>query len=170
MSSGFLLFCHKDSSIYTSETIFTAMFASCCVWLCYWNIASDIRNFATHLNLHKVMAIMFFQCHFHHHVIVVNQNKRDRGHLPGKTWYRTYTILDHVTTMRTSSNGNIFRVTVPFSGEFTGQFPSQRQWRGALVFLFSLICAWINGWVKNREAGDLGRHRAHYIVTVMPRP
>ena len=31
------------------------------------------------------------------------------------------------------------------------------QWRGA----FSLICAWINAWVNDREAGDLRRHRAH---------
>ena len=33
--------------------------------------------------------------------------------------------------------------------------------------MFSLICAWINGWVNNREAGDLRRHRAHYDVVVM---
>ena len=40
------------------------------------------------------------------------------------------------------------------------------QWPGALVF--SLVCAWINGWVNNREAGDLRRrHRAHYDTTVM---
>ena len=39
------------------------------------------------------------------------------------------------------------------------------QWRGALMF--SLICAWINGWVNYREAGDLRRHRSHYNVTVM---
>ena len=43
--------------------------------------------------------------------------------------------------------------------------PHKGQWRGALVF--SLICAWINGWVNNGEAGDLRRHRAHYDVTVM---
>ena len=30
-----------------------------------------------------------------------------------------------------------------------------------------LICAWINEWVNNREAGDLRRHRAHYDVNVM---
>ena len=35
------------------------------------------------------------------------------------------------------------------------------------ALLFSLICAWINSWVNNREAGDLRRHRAHYDVTVM---
>ena len=39
------------------------------------------------------------------------------------------------------------------------------QWRGALMF--SLICAWINAWVNNREAGDFRRHRAHYYVIVM---
>ena len=39
------------------------------------------------------------------------------------------------------------------------------QWREALVF--SLICAWINGWVNNGEAGDLRHHRTHYDVIVM---
>ena len=39
-------------------------------------------------------------------------------------------------------------------------YPHKGQWRGALMF--SLICAWINIWVNNREAGDLRRHRAHY--------
>ena len=38
------------------------------------------------------------------------------------------------------------------------------RWRGALMF--SLICVWINGWVNNREAGDLRRHCAHYDVIV----
>ena len=46
-------------------------------------------------------------------------------------------------------------------------FPPKSQWRGALMF--SLICAWINGWVNTRDAGDLGRHRAHYDVTVIQR-
>ena len=43
--------------------------------------------------------------------------------------------------------------------------PPKRHRRGALMF--SLICAWINGWINNREAGDLRRYRAHYDVTVM---
>ena len=43
--------------------------------------------------------------------------------------------------------------------------PQKGQWRGELwCFLRS---AWMNGWVNNREAGDLRRHRAHYDVTVM---
>ena len=44
--------------------------------------------------------------------------------------------------------------------------PLKGQWCGALML--SLICAWTNGWVNNREAGDLRRHGAHYDVTVMP--
>ena len=43
--------------------------------------------------------------------------------------------------------------------------PHKGHWRGALMF--SLICVWINGWVNNRETGDLRRHRAHYDVIVM---
>ena len=43
--------------------------------------------------------------------------------------------------------------------------PHKGQWRGALMF--SLICVWINGWVNNREAGDLRRYRARYDVIVM---
>ena len=39
------------------------------------------------------------------------------------------------------------------------------QWRGALMF--SLTCACMDGWVNNRHAGDLRRHRVHYDVTVM---
>ena len=33
--------------------------------------------------------------------------------------------------------------------------------------MFSLIYVWINGWINNREAGDLRRHRGHYDVIVM---
>ena len=53
--------------------------------------------------------------------------------------------------MMTSSNGNIFRVTGPL--------------RGPLIF--SLICAWINGWVYNRGAGDLRCYLSYYDVIEM---
>ena len=43
--------------------------------------------------------------------------------------------------------------------------PHKGQWRRALMF--SLICVWINGWVNNREAGDLRRHHSHYDASVM---
>ena len=72
--------------------------------------------------------------------------------------------------MMTSSNGNIFRITSPLCGEFTESpvnSPHKGQWleRGALML--SLIYAWTNGWVNNRDIGDLRRHRAHHDVTVM---
>ena len=47
----------------------------------------------------------------------------------------------------------------------TGEFPSHTPLTRSLIF--SLICAWINGWVNSLEAGDLRRHRAHYGVTVV---
>ena len=43
--------------------------------------------------------------------------------------------------------------------------PHKGQWRGALMF--SLICAWINGWINNREAGDMRRHHVHCDVIVI---
>ena len=45
-----------------------------------------------------------------------------------------------------------------------GNSPHKGQWLGALMLSF--ICAWINGWVNNREVGDLRHHRAHYDVIV----
>ena len=42
----------------------------------------------------------------------------------------------------------------------SGNFPHKGQWRGALTV--SLMCVWTNGWVNNRDAGDVRRHCAHY--------
>ena len=73
--------------------------------------------------------------------------------------------------MMTSSNGNIIRVHWPFVRGIHRSpvnSPHKGQWRGALMF--SLICAWINGWVNNRESGDLRRHRTHCDVTIIKNP
>ena len=77
------------------------------------------------------------------------------------------TLLPNMSSMMTSSNGNIFRATGHLCGEFTGpgEFPIQRPVTRS--FDFSLICVWINGWVSNREAGDLRLHRGHSDVIVM---
>ena len=64
--------------------------------------------------------------------------------------------------MMTSSNGNIFRLTGNLCGEFTGP-----RWIPGTKASDAEICVWINGWVNNREAGDLRRYRAHYDVIVM---
>ena len=71
-----------------------------------------------------------------------------------------------ITTM-TSSNGNISALLAlcARNSPVPVNSPHKGQWRGALMF--SLICARINGWVNNGEAGDLRRHRARYDVIVM---
>ena len=54
------------------------------------------------------------------------------------------------------------------NSQVTGDFPAQRPVTPSFdVFFDLLICAWINGWVNNREAGDLRRHRSQCDVTVM---
>ena len=72
------------------------------------------------------------------------------------------------TTMMTSSNGNIFRVTGHLCGKFTGHWLIPRtKANDAELWCCFFICAWIYGWVNNHDAGDLSRHRVHYDVTVM---
>ena len=93
-----------------------------------------------------------------------------------QTWFVRFEFMTHfgwifyiaaspyIHIMMTSSNGNIFRVTAICAGNS----PVTGQWLGALMF--SLICAWINAWVNNREDGDLRRRRSHYDVIVMWAP
>ena len=70
--------------------------------------------------------------------------------------------------MMTSSNGNIFRVTGHLCGKFTGpRWITRTKASDAKLWFFSLICARVNCWVNNREAGGLRRHRTHYDVIVM---
>ena len=80
-----------------------------------------------------------------------------------------YYAIPRDNNMMTSSNGNILRVTGPLCGEFTG-----RRWipltKASDAELWCFL--WSppekkNGWVNNRNAGDMRRHRAHYDVTVM---
>ena len=60
-----------------------------------------------------------------------------------------------------------FRVTGPLYGEFTGHRWIPLTEASDAEFWRFFICARINGWVNNREAGDLRRHRVHYDVIVM---
>ena len=49
-------------------------------------------------------------------------------------------VNKHASSMMTSSNGNIFRVTGPLCGEFTGpgEFPTQRPVTRSFDVLFDL--------------------------------
>ena len=64
-----------------------------------------------------------------------------------------YVYCQSLAIMMTSSNGNIFRVTGHFCGEFTGH-----RWIPRTKASYAEL------WC---EAGDLRRHRAHYDATVM---
>ena len=77
-------------------------------------------------------------------------------------------LLVFALHMMTSSNGNIFRVTGILCGEFTGHrwIPTQRPVTRSFDLFFDLHQK-KNSSVNNREAGDLRRHRAHYVVSLM---
>ena len=65
-------------------------------------------------------------------------------------------LTHHSGSMMTSSNGNIFRVTGPLCGEFTGhRWIPLTMASNAELWCFLWSAPWVNDWVKNREAGDL---------------
>ena len=68
--------------------------------------------------------------------------------------------------MMTSSNGNIFRVTGPLCGEFTGH-----RWialtKASDVELWGFFDLRLNGLINNQDTGDLRPHCAHYDVIVI---
>ena len=68
--------------------------------------------------------------------------------------------MDLKRIMMTSSNVTFSALLAIRAGNSPVNSPHKGQWNGALVF--SLIGAWMNGWVNNREAGDLRRYRAHH--------
>ena len=72
-------------------------------------------------------------------------------------------------TIMTSSNGNIFRITIPFWGESIGH-----RWIPLIKASDTELCCFLwslpeqtNISANNRDAGNLRRHRAHYDITVM---
>ena len=80
--------------------------------------------------------------------------------------FRKPFVADKVYIMMKFSNGNIIHVTGPLCMEFTGHWWIPRT-KASDVELEVFIYAWINGWVNNREAGDLRCYRAHYDIIVM---
>ena len=100
-------------------------------------VCNNIGNF--HSDLDLAMCPIFMVCILFH---------------PKSTWWRHQ--METCSALLALCAGNS---PAPVNSLHKGQ------WRGALMF--TLICAWINDWVNNREAGDLRRHRDHYDVIVM---
>ena len=64
-----------------------------------------------------------------------------------------------------------WNVTDPLRGEFTGhRWNPLTKASDADLWCCLWSAPWINGWVSNRETGDLRLHRAHYDVIVMTKP
>ena len=72
----------------------------------------------------------------------------------GLTWWRHQ--METFSALLAICAGNS-----PVTGEFPARRPVTRS------FMFSLICAWIDGWVNNCVAGDLRRHRPYYDIIVI---
>ena len=70
----------------------------------------------------------------------------------------------------TASNGHIFRVTGHLCGDFTGPrwIPNTKPVTRRFDVFFDVRLK-KNGWVNNREAGNLRRYRGHYDVIIMSR-
>ena len=67
-------------------------------------------------------------------------------------------VWDEITYPFPNFNG----ATIPHSSLYGHRWIHRTKASDAELWCFhSLICAWINGWASNREAGDLRRHRAH---------
>ena len=90
--------------------------------------------------------------------------------------FRTYTYICYGIKMKTTDRWQLiqrwwrhqmetffallalYEGNSPVTGESLSPHTHKGQWRRALMF--SLICAWTNGWANHRDAGDLRRHRA----------
>ena len=87
-------------------------------------------------------------------------------HVPANTTWRRHdmeslSVHDDVIRWRH------FRVTGLLCWEFIGPRWIPFTQASDAELWFSLICAWTNSCINNRDAGDLRRHRANYDVTVM---
>ena len=111
--------------------------------------------------IHMVRALLWCFC------VSADFILKDCFILAEEIWRLTLYLCMAKSMMMTSSNENISALLSLCVGNspVTMNCPHKGKWPGALMF--SLNCAWINGWVNNLESGDLRRHRAQYDVIVM---
>ena len=129
------------------------------IWIC--NTATFLYNwfyFTSYRWLQNYVTIQYGVFH-------VRLKSRSRGKLYILYNWLVFTVHDYVIICKHFSRYWPFVWGIHRSPVNS---PHKGQRRGALMF--SLICAWINGWINNREAGDLRCHRDHYDVIVMNWP
>ena len=94
----------------------------------------------------------------------------DKDHIVSDIWFNTHWSNGLVSDdpNQLPHDGNIFRATGHLCGEFTGhRWIPRTKASDVELWCFLWSAPWTNGWVNNREAGDLRRHLAHYDVIVM---
>ena len=154
-----------------------------CTWSCaIWDIRSKSREILSAHNLFRSCAIALKFCTEHHSGTAVLRAKLQNNCTIGmKRMLWTNEILQNFSLRWVSGkyNTHLYHDDVikwkyfprcwPFVRGSHRWIPLKKgQWRGALMF--SLMCAWTNGWVNNRVAGDLSCNRSQYDVTVMYPP
>ena len=115
------------------------------------------------LGQHRIVTTTLYCTFFHPAIPLLNEQGKTQQHLSllqMNPWWRHQ--MEAFSPLLALCGGNPRLPVIS---------PHKGQWRGALVF--SLICAWINGWANNRDTGDLRRHSAHYdgsslFVTPIP--
>ena len=101
------------------------------------------------------------------HKSFISRNITTRSWIPSRLWWSQHWLNVDISWWRHQME-TFSALTGPVCKEFTGDrwIPLTKA-SDAEFLVFSWICAWTNGWVHNREAGDWRCHCAHYIVTTM---
>ena len=125
------------------------------------------RDFHYHgrlINNHELCFILTFSYHNKTHPRANHTHHFGSHVLCDRCQYGAGTILPtwwH-DQMETSS---ALLATCAGNSSVPSEFPTQSSVTRSFDGFF--LSVWINGWVNNREVGDLRRYRAHYDVTVM---
>ena len=135
--------------------------------LCFWVVRPSVRSLKYPTNSDRFTPVA---------CLSVRPSGEVSGHLPENAWREWPEILhadaswppsELIRLWSQSWFSSVWRRHFYFvkwvKFGISGHFPEV----GASVW--SLICAWTNGWANNRDTdnGNLRRHRAHYDVTVM---
>ena len=92
--------------------------------------------------------------------------KKDSKHIYFRLWFQSNVVTNTRGVLMSSPgkhriiNWQVECVSCTFSNF---RHDDVIKWKHFFIF----ICTWTNGWVNNRDAGDLRRRRTDYDVTIM---
>ena len=124
-------------------------------WPAKWNVSRRDRETRTQF-LDQVISVSMSDYHAH-----------DPWFLRSCTNWFSFILLSYYTVTVAMEAFSALMVVCAGNSPVTGEFLSQRPVTRNFDIWCLMICDWTNGWVNNRETGDLRRHHPHYDVTVM---